>query len=77
MADFLNVDEDLRVMLAMARASGRPLSVSLVQFPLMPLAYREVLAGIAAANEAGLVRAQVAARAVGCSWACSAPCARS
>jgi N-acyl-D-aspartate/D-glutamate deacylase len=65
-ADFLEVEEDLEVILAIARASGRPVSVSLIQFPLRPLAYREVLAGIAAANEAGLViRAQVAARAVG------------
>jgi N-acyl-D-aspartate/D-glutamate deacylase len=65
-ADFLDVEEDLEVILAMARASGRPVSVSLIQFPLRPFAYREVLAGIAAANEAGLViRAQVAARAVG------------
>ena len=65
-ADFLDVDADLDVMLAMARASGRPLSVSLAQFPLKPGAYREVLARIAAANDAGLrIRAQVAARAIG------------
>jgi N-acyl-D-aspartate/D-glutamate deacylase len=65
-ADFLDVDADLDVMLAMARASGRPLSVSLAQFPLKPGAYREVLAKIAAANDAGLrIRAQVAARAIG------------
>jgi N-acyl-D-aspartate/D-glutamate deacylase len=51
---------------AMARASGRPVSVSLAQFAGKPLAYREVLARLAAANEEGLVvRAQVAARAVG------------
>lgn len=65
-ADFLDVEADLAVILAVARASRRPVSVSLVQFPLRPLAYREVLAALAAANEAGLmVRAQVAARAVG------------
>ena len=65
-ADFLDVQADLDVILAMARASGRPVSVSLTQFPLRPLAYREVLARLSAANEAGLViRAQVAARAVG------------
>jgi len=65
-ADFLDVQADLDVILAMARASGRPVSVSLTQFPLRPLAYREVLAKLSAANEAGLVvRAQVAARAVG------------
>jgi N-acyl-D-aspartate/D-glutamate deacylase len=65
-ADFLDVRADLDVIWAMARASGRPVSVSLTQFPLRPLAYREVLAQLSAANEAGLtVRAQVAARAVG------------
>jgi len=65
-ADFLDVEADMEVILAMARASGRPLSVSLVQFPFRPLAYREVLAGLDAASKAGLVvRAQVAARAIG------------
>jgi N-acyl-D-aspartate/D-glutamate deacylase len=65
-ADFVDVEADMDVILAMARASGRPVSVSLVQFPLKPGAYREVLAQLAAANDAGLViRAQVAARAVG------------
>jgi N-acyl-D-aspartate/D-glutamate deacylase len=65
-ADFLDVQADLDVILAMARASSRPVSVSLTQFPLRPLAYREVLTQLSAANEAGLVvRAQVAARAVG------------
>jgi N-acyl-D-aspartate/D-glutamate deacylase len=65
-ADFLDVQADLDVIWAMARASGRPVSVSLTQVPFRPLAYREVLAQLAAANEAGLViRAQVAARAVG------------
>ncbi len=65
-ADFLDVEADLEVILAMARASGRPTSVSLAQFPLKPDAYREVLSRLTAANDAGLaVRAQVAARAVG------------
>jgi N-acyl-D-aspartate/D-glutamate deacylase len=65
-ADFVDVEADMDVILAMARASGRPVSVSLVQFPLKPAAYREVLSQLAAANDAGLViRAQVAARAVG------------
>jgi N-acyl-D-aspartate/D-glutamate deacylase len=65
-ADFLDVQADLEVILAMARASGRPVSVSLTQLSLRPLAYREVLARLSAANADGLVvRAQVAARAVG------------
>jgi N-acyl-D-aspartate/D-glutamate deacylase len=65
-ADFLDVDADVGVILEMARASRRPVSVSLAQFPLRPGAYREVLSRLAAANQQGLViRAQVAARAVG------------
>jgi len=65
-ADFIDVEADLGVILGMARASGRPVSVSLVQFPLKPDAYRDVLKRLAAAGDAGLViRAQVAARAVG------------
>jgi N-acyl-D-aspartate/D-glutamate deacylase len=54
------------VILAMARASGRPVSVSLIEIAPRPGAYREVLSALAAANDEGLVvRAQVAARAVG------------
>ena len=65
-ADFIDVEADLAVILAMAKASGRPVSVSLVQFPFNTFAYREVLAGLDAANADGLtVRAQVAARAIG------------
>jgi N-acyl-D-aspartate/D-glutamate deacylase len=65
-ADFIDVEADLKVILAMARASGRPVSASLVQFPFRPGAYREVLAALAAASAAGLeVRAQVGARAIG------------
>src|SRR5437763_7431767 len=53
-------------MLAMMRASGRPLSVSLAQSPLAPDTYREVLRRIAEVNAEGLpMRAQVAARGVG------------
>jgi N-acyl-D-aspartate/D-glutamate deacylase len=64
--DFVDVDADFEVMLAMMRASGRPLSVSLAQSPLAPGAYREVLARLAEANAEGLpMRAQVAARGVG------------
>ena len=54
-ADFLDVEADLEVILAMARASGRPVSVSLTQLSLRPLAYREVLARLSAANADGLV----------------------
>jgi N-acyl-D-aspartate/D-glutamate deacylase len=64
--DFVDVDADFEVMLAMMRASGRPLSVSLAQSPLAPDTYREVLARLAEVNADGLqMRAQVAARGVG------------
>jgi len=64
--DFIDVDTDFDVMLAMMKASGRPLSVSLAQSPLQPNTYLEVLRRMAETNAAGLqMRAQVAARAVG------------
>ena len=64
--DFVDVDADFDVMLAMMRASGRPLSVSLAQSPLSPQTYRDVLQRLADANVEGLrIRAQVAARGVG------------
>ena len=64
--DFADVDVDFDLMLAMMRASGRPLSFSLAQSPLAPTTYLEVLDRLAAANAEGLaMRAQVAARGVG------------
>src|SRR3954452_15235449 len=64
--DFLDVDVDMQIMRAMVQASGRPLSVSLVQNHFDPTGYRTVLARIAEANAAGLpIKAQVAARGVG------------
>src|SRR3954463_7350760 len=64
--DFADVDADFELMLAMMRASGRPLSFSLAQSPLAPTTYLEVLRRLAAANAEGLpMRAQVAARSVG------------
>ena len=64
--DFLDVDADFEVMTAMMRASGRPLSVSLAQFPLKPDAYAEVLHRMKEVNAQGMqMRAQVAARGVG------------
>ena len=64
--DFLDIDVDVEIMTSMVRASGRPLSVSLLQTHYDPTGYRTVLKRIAAANAAGLpIRAQVAARAVG------------
>ena len=64
--DFLDVDADFEVMTAMMRASGRPLSVSLAQFPLKPEAYAEVLQRMKDVNAQGMqMRAQVASRGVG------------
>ena len=64
--DFLDIDVDMDIMTSMVRASGRPLSVSLLQSHFDPAGYRTVLKRIAAANAVGLpIRAQVAARAVG------------
>ncbi len=64
--DFLDIDVDVQIMTSMVSASGRPLSVSLLQTHFDPAGYRTVLTRIAAANAAGLpIRAQVAARAVG------------
>src|SRR5262249_22316131 len=48
-ADFLDVQADLDVILAMARASGRPVSVSLIEIAPRPGAFRQVLSGLAAA----------------------------
>jgi N-acyl-D-aspartate/D-glutamate deacylase len=64
--DFLDIDVDVDIMTSMVRASGRPLSVSLLQSHYDPTGYRTVLKRIGEANAAGLpIRAQVAARAVG------------
>jgi N-acyl-D-aspartate/D-glutamate deacylase len=64
--DFLDIEVDVEIMTSMVRASGRPLSVSLLQSHFDPTGYRTVLKQIAQANAAGLpIRAQVAARAVG------------
>ena len=64
--DFPDFDDEVGTMRAMVEASGRPLSVSLMQIHARPDAWREVLAAITAANDDGLVmRAQVATRAIG------------
>ncbi|HVW44485.1 MAG TPA: amidohydrolase family protein [Amycolatopsis sp.] len=64
--DFIDIDTDLDVMRAMVRASGRPLSVSVLQVHYDPAGYRTVLKRIAEANADGLpIKAQVAARGVG------------
>jgi N-acyl-D-aspartate/D-glutamate deacylase len=64
--DFDDLDEDFALMRQMVAVSGRPLTVSLVQFNGRPRLYREVLARIAQANAEGHpIKAQVAARSMG------------
>ena len=64
--DFLDLDHEFGTLLEMMRASGRPLSFSLVESPLAPDQFREMLQRLDAAVAEGLdMRAQVAPRAVG------------
>jgi N-acyl-D-aspartate/D-glutamate deacylase len=64
--DFHDVGVDVGLMRAMVEASGRPLSTTLVQSPLAPGTWREVLGELRKANADGLpIRGQVAARGVG------------
>ncbi|MGI5132344.1 N-acyl-D-amino-acid deacylase family protein [Pseudonocardia sp. CA-107938] len=65
-ADFVDLDDDFRVIEGMARSSRRPVSVSLAQERDRPDTYRAVLARITALNAQGhQVKAQVAARGIG------------
>ncbi len=65
-SDFIDFDDEIGTLRAMAEASGRPLSISLAQAPRSPLHYRRLLGAIEDSNAVGLeVRAQVAARAIG------------
>jgi len=64
--DFPDVTTDFGVMRRMVAASGRPLSVSVVQDRSKPQGYQEVLNQLTAANADGLcIRGQVASRAIG------------
>jgi N-acyl-D-aspartate/D-glutamate deacylase len=65
-SDFLDVDAEFATLRAMVERSGRPLSISVAQNPLLPDAFRGWLDHITAANADGLpMTGQVAARAVG------------
>ena len=65
-SDHMNSDTEFGMFRSMVSESGRPLSFSLVQSPMAPDGYREVLDRIAAANADGLeITGQVATRAVG------------
>lgn len=64
--DFPDPQAEFALMRRMARASGRPLSVSLMQLPPRPEVHREVLDFFVEAQAEGLeIRGQVAARPVG------------
>jgi N-acyl-D-aspartate/D-glutamate deacylase len=59
-------DHELDLLRRMAEVSGRPLSFSLIQVDSAPDRWRDLLAGVAAANEAGAaLRVQVGSRPIG------------
>jgi N-acyl-D-aspartate/D-glutamate deacylase len=63
-SDF-DVDSELPLLRKLAEVSGRPLSFSLIQVDHAPERWRDLLDGVAEANEAGQVlRVQVGARAI-------------
>ncbi|TNE58195.1 MAG: D-aminoacylase [Alphaproteobacteria bacterium] len=63
--DFDDPEREFNMLRHLVEASGRPLSVSLAQSPVAPLSYQRILAGLKAANDAGLeMRAQVCGRPV-------------
>ena len=65
-SDHTNSDDEFEMFRRMVRESGRPLSFSLVQNPLEPASFRDVLARIDAARADGLaITGQVASRAIG------------
>ncbi|ARR54730.1 amidohydrolase [Rhizorhabdus wittichii DC-6] len=65
-SDFDDLDADFDLMRAMSRASGRPLSISLMQREKDPTRWRRVLDRIEAANRDGLaMRGQVCGRPIG------------
>ena len=65
-ADFTDLDAEFGLLLAMVEASGRPLSISIMQSDARPDGWRQLLGLISEAADRGLVvRGQVASRAVG------------
>jgi len=65
-SDLVDRQEEFLTFGQMARVSGRPLSISLVQTEMEPEAWRDALGEIESANAAGLtMRAQVCGRPVG------------
>jgi len=65
-SDLIDVDEEFGHLRAMAEASGRPVSFTLVQDPRRPDGFRGLLERIDEANRVGLeIRGQVATRGIG------------
>jgi len=65
-SDFDDPAAEFAILRSMAEASGRPLSVSLMQSHVTPDTWRDILSKLEVANAAGLVmRAQVGARGIG------------
>ncbi len=65
-SDWDDLDAEFELIQAMASASGRPLSYTLLQHDFLPERWREVLRRTSLARNTGLeVRAQVACRAIG------------
>ncbi len=65
-SDFDDPAAEFAILRGMAEASGRPLSVSLMQSHVTPDTWRDILSRLEAANAEGLVmRAQVGARGIG------------
>jgi N-acyl-D-aspartate/D-glutamate deacylase len=65
-SDFLDIESEFATLRAMVEQSGRPMSISVVQHPMQPDAFRSILDHITAANADGLaMTGQVAPRAVG------------
>lgn len=65
-SDFDNIDAEFDLVRALLRESGRPLSLSLMQYPHAPNRWRELLDLVGAASAGGLpLKAQVCGRPVG------------
>jgi N-acyl-D-amino-acid deacylase len=65
-SDWDDLDAEFALLQAMAQASGRPLSYTLLQHDFLPDRWREVLRRTSLARDAGLeLKAQVACRAIG------------
>jgi len=65
-SDLFDREDEFATFRRMAKESGRPLSISLVQTEMEPKAWRDVLGEIERANASGLtMRAQVCGRPVG------------